>query len=88
MKFWSQSLKLKPLSIGTLQGGRQLSLPVDNFPEEADEAAHCVLNTLEDLLCPRPCLALPLSRKSKAHRQTLSFIAVEPPSIYHLAVYW
>lgn len=56
---------LEPLSICALQGGRLLSLSVGEFPAEADEVTHCVLNTLEDLLYSlsrgnqrHPCLSL------------------------------
>lgn len=62
---------LEPLSICALQGRRLLSLPVVKFPAEADEVTHCGLNTLEDLLCSRPCMQLPLQRKSKAPRLSL-----------------
>lgn len=51
---------LEPLSICALHGRRLLSLPVGEFPAEADEVTHCVLNTLEDLLCS-------LSRGNQRH---------------------
>lgn len=70
---------LEALSICAVQGRRLLSLPVGEFPAEADEVTRCGLNTLE--IPFQTLLAAPSPEEIK---DTLSFTVLKYLGIYHL----